>query len=168
MVKAEGENTALVTSTPTGCRRVETYTSADSISNGFVTINPTSALSPNWRIEYDIHNVLSGTYDICAVVLPYSVTGGANTKPNKFSASVIYQNEAGATLRMDLNEDNISDPERVDTISLGTFKVPVCTYGQTESKLSVVLSCSLRGTEARNYQGRMLLDCIYLKPSKEE
>ena len=167
-VKAEGENTALVTSTPTGCRRTYTYTSADSISGGFVTIDPTSSSAVNWKIEYDIHDVLSGTYDICAVVLPYSVTGGANTRPNKFSASVRYQDETGATLQMDLSEDNISDPEHVDTISLGTFKVPVCTYGQAKSKLSVVLSCRLRGQEARNYQGRMLLDCIYLKPSKEE
>lgn len=167
-VKAEGENTALVTSTVTGCRRTYSYPNADSISSGFVTIEPTVSLSPDWRIEYDIHDVLSGTYDICAVVLPYSVTGQPNTRPNKFSASVSYQNEAGITLSMDLNKDNISDPEHVDTISLGTFKVPVCTYGQTESKLSVVLSCYLRPAEARTYQGRMLLDCIYLKPSKEE
>lgn len=167
-LKAEGENEALVRTNPTGMlKRTYSYLTADSISSGWVNITPANR-NANWKIAYDIQNVLSGTYDICAVILPQSVTGDENANPCRFDAAVIYQNETGATLRMDLNKNNLSDPTRVDTVYVGTFKVPVCTYGQTEAKLQVELSCNFMGRDYLNYSGKMLLDCIYLKPSKEE
>lgn len=167
-LKAEGENEALVRTNPTGMlKRTYSYLTADSISSGWVNITPDKR-NANWKIAYDIQNVLSGTYDICAVILPQSVTGDENANPCRFDAAVIYQNETGATLRMDLNKNNLSDPTRVDTVYVGTFKVPVCTYGQTEAKLQVELSCKFTGRDYLNYSGKMLLDCIYLKPSKEE
>lgn len=168
-VKAEGEDEGLTErTTPKDCDPVPSWVNADSVSNGFMRITPKNKNS-NWKITYDIHNVLSGLYDVCAVVLPQSVVPGAeNAKPCKFNARVIYQTESGVPMQTSLNQGNVSDPTRVDTICVGTFKVPVCTYGQTEAKLQVELSIRFMGTDKNNYEREMLLDCIYLKPSKEE
>lgn len=79
------------------------YISADSISgNGYISVNP-QTLYDKYYVTYEIPNVLSGKYDVCAVMLPKTVFNPAYTpetdkkqfRPNKFTAEVYYTGRDG-------------------------------------------------------------------------
>lgn len=142
---------------------------ADSISNdGYMVISPRTTTS-NWTIEFQAPDVLSGTYDICAVVLPRTVYNASdrNTRPCRFTASVVYETEDGRTATYDLGNVVTNDVSRVDTVEIGTFTIPVCSYGQTDAKVSVILECSISVMQTSQYNREMYLDCIYFKPNRE-
>ncbi len=61
----------------------------------------------------------------------------------------------------------MTDPTRVDTVVLAeNFTFPACNYGETNIKYTVKLQCSILARESKNYSREMLLDCIYLRPKK--
>ena len=134
---------------------------------------PRTATS-NWDITFRVNNTLSGAYDICAVVLPKSVSNQVNPdlKPNKFKAYVNYVDEAGEDKTFNCgNVEFSNDPERVDTIVLAeSFHFPACNYDQSDIKVSVRLLCSITTRQTAQYSREMYLDCIYLRPrtSKSE
>ncbi len=166
---SEGESTWLITAekdcTYNGRRQV-----ADSISeNSYLQILPRTNTS-NWSLTFRINNTLSGMYDICAVLLPKSVSNQNNPddRPCKFKAAINYVDLDGKS--QSFNCDNVqflSDPERVDTIVLAeAFQFPACNYDQQDIKVSVTLTCSILARETSRYAREMYLDCIYLRPRK--
>ena len=72
------------------------YLAVDSISEGgYLQILPEKNTS-NWELTYRISNTLSAHYDVCAVVLPRTVTHPDETfKPCKFKAYINYVDEEG-------------------------------------------------------------------------
>ena len=141
----------------------------DSISgNGYVDIVPRNSTS-NWSVTYEIRNTLSGTYDICAVILPKTVANAnsKNTKPNKFTAVLNYVNEYGAKQSITYNTEAVNDGAKVDTVVVGRFTFPVCNYGQQDATVSLQLNCHIRSRET-SYDREMFLDCIYFRPVSEE
>lgn len=70
-------------------------TTADSISHGYLSMTASVASDKYW-VEYEIPGVLSGAYDIYAVLLPKTVdenmdmTFPGNKLPNKFTAEITY------------------------------------------------------------------------------
>lgn len=74
------------------------YTSADSVSGGGYIIVTPQTLYDKYYVTYEIPNVLSGTYDVCLVMLPKTVfnpawkpeTDKKQFRPNKFTAEVFY------------------------------------------------------------------------------
>ena len=144
---------------------------ADSISqNSYLQIVATSRV--NWELTFRLDNVLSGRYDICAIVLPQTVMSPDATKlkPCKFTASVNYVKADGteeAYHCQDTQFENI--PDRVDTIVVAeAFQFPATNYNQSTNKISLTLKCNISTKESSKYSREMLLDCIYLRPRGSE
>jgi len=144
---------------------------ADSISEGaYLDIVPSSSTA-NWNLTYRVNNTLSGTYDICAIVLPMSVVdhNAQNVKPNKFKATINYVDEHGVEQTFNCNNKEFTnDIQRVDTIVLAeSFHFPACNYDQNDIKVSVRLQCNITVRQTSQYERELLLDCIYLRPRND-
>ena len=167
---AEGESTWLITQ-----ERECSYNSrrqvADSISeNAYLQILP-SRNTANWELTFRINNTLAGDYDICAIILPKSITNVAepDLRPCKFRATINYVDEKGNECTYDNDRKQYTtNPERVDTVVLAeAFHFPVCNYDQSDIKVSVRLQCAILARETTAYAREMYLDCIYLRPRKD-
>lgn len=140
----------------------------DSISgNGYVDIVPRTSTS-NWTATFEIRNTLSGTYDICAVILPKTVylANSRDFKQNKFKATLNYVDEQGEARSVDYDTEMTNNPYCVDTVLIGRFTFPVCNYQQPDATVSLQLQCSITNRQT-TYSREMFLDCIYLKPVSE-
>jgi hypothetical protein len=164
---SEGESTWLITNEKdcsyNGRREV-----ADSISeSAYLQILPSKATS-NWEITFRINNTLAGDYDVCAILLPKSVSNqyDPDLRPCKFKAIINYADENGNIQSYNCdNQQFQSDPEKVDTIVLAeAFHFPACNYDQQDIKVSVKLQCSILARETSKFAREMYLDCIYLRP----
>ena len=120
-------------------------------------------------MTFRVDNTLSGTYDICAIILPQTVYNEnlTNLRPCKFRADINYVDEGGNARSFNCNNVQfITDPTRVDTVVLAKdFKFPTCNFDQDNIKVSVQLRCSILARETSMYSREMYLDCIYLRPS---
>lgn len=98
-------------------------TPADSVSNGaYAVFTPASQTDP-YFVEYELPDVLSGTYDVCVVMLPRSVdptlpfsndikpAGVRNQRPAKFKAEISYAGTDGKTYTIDSQKRYNVDPE---------------------------------------------------------
>lgn len=143
---------------------------ADSISeNEYLVISPEKNTS-NWTMTFKLDNILAGTYDICAVILPQTVYDPNKTVllPCKFQVEVNYVDTAGNAQVFDCGKTKFeTNPAIVDTLVLAEdFKFPACNYAQTNTKISLKLKCSILARETPSFSREMLLDCIYLRPKK--
>lgn len=170
-VKAEAEVESLLKEY-SGCSYEATGNVArDSISDGYLTVTASNSQRPNWTVTFDVPNVLSGTYDVCVVTVPRRAVNPNDqiTLPCRFTGAVNYVDESGTKLTQDFEDYCIPKVYEMDTVKVGTFKVPVTSYGQPEANVQVSLTCRLSTTaDRRNYYPSMIIDCIYFKPSKEE
>ena len=142
---------------------------ADSVSgNGYLDIVPKTSTS-NWTATFEVANTLSGTYDLYAVVLPKTVYNvySRDTKPNKFTAVVNYVDENGAKKKTEFMTEVSNNPRQVDSVLIGRVNLPVTSYRQSESIVSVQLKCSITNRQT-TYSREMYLDCLYLKPVDEK
>lgn len=167
-VKTEAEYEAMMTDYK-DCTYSPRFSTADSVSEGYLVI--TSRGNSNWTVEFRVPDVLSGRYDVCAVVLPRTVYNASdrNFRPCKFKGTINYETEDGVRQTEELTSKAVSnDPYRVDTVTIGTFTVPVCSYGQPDAKVSLTLECDISRSEAGRYNREMYLDCLYFKPNREK
>ena len=163
----EGEATWLIIDEKS-CRYERLRQVADSISeNTFLQVLATSGTA-NWELTYRLDNVLSGEYDICAIILPKTVINPDEEKlrPCKFRAVVNYVDEEGKQQSYNCENTQFqTHPERVDTVVLAeAFRFPTTNFNQTTNKVSLTLKCYITARETSNYSREMLLDCIYLRP----
>ncbi len=138
---------------------------ADSVSgNAYLDITPRTSTS-NWQATFEIPNTLSGTYDICAVILPKTVynPNSRDFKPNKFKATLTYMDINGESKKEDYNTEISNNPYVVDTVVIGRFTFPTCNYQQSDVTTTLQLKCSI-GNRQTNFSREMYLDCIYFKP----
>ena len=142
----------------------------------YLDIVPLKSTS-NWDATFKVRNTLSGTYDICLVILPKTVYNiySRDTKPNKFTASLSYTDQNGQWQQLDL--PNPEDPKKgayissgtqVDTLKVGRFTFPVCNYDQDEPTVRLKVTCCIDAREVKTYSREMYLDYIYLKPVGKE
>lgn len=164
-IRTEAESTWLITQ-ERECSYNARRQIADSISSdAYLQILPKTGTS-NWELTFRISNTLAGDYDICAVILPQSVSGLSSIKPCKFKATVNYVDENNVAQSFNCNGTQFqSDPARVDTVVLAeAFHFPTCNFDQNEVKVTVKLQCSILARETSKYSREMYLDCIYLRP----
>ena len=162
----EGEYSYRITAEKS-CRYTSIRQVADSISeNAYLQIIASSGTA-NWELTFRLDNVLSGDYDVCAILLPQTVINkDARLRPCKFKANINYCDVEGKdqTFNCD-NKTFQSNPERVDTVVLAeAFHFPATNYQQSTNKISLTLKCSISALETSRYSREMLLDCIYLRP----
>jgi len=175
------QQSTILTEKDRDCMYYSRSVTADSVSeNGYLEIVPKKT-TDDWSLTIRVDNNLSGTYDICAIILPKSVanTDDPDMRPCKFMASVNYVDASGKEKEYYCVDDEgweefETDPARVDTVVLAkAFAIPTCNYlgnSQHNNKLSITLDCSILPDEQKSYNRRMYLDCIYLRPrtSKSE
>ena len=140
----------------------------DSISeDSYLQIVPSTSTA-NWTITFRLNNNLATDYDVCAVLLPKTVSNANDTdlRPCKFRATIKYADATGKMQEFNCNKTTfVSDPEKVDTIVLAeNFHFPVCNYDQSAIKATVTLTCYISAKETSRYDREMYLDCIYLRP----
>ena len=140
----------------------------DSISeDSYLQIVPSTSTA-NWTITFRLNNNLAADYDVCAVLLPKTVSNANDTdlRPCKFRATIKYADATGKMQEFNCNKTTfVSDPEKVDTIVLAeNFHFPVCNYDQSAIKATVTLTCYISAKETSRYDREMYLDCIYLRP----
>lgn len=166
-VKTETENTNLILDYK-DCTYSYRAATADSISEGYLNILQKSS-SSNWTVNFRVPDVLSGTYDICAVILPKTAANpnSRDFKPNKFKATLTYEDLNGEKKTEVYGTEMKNDPYRVDTVLIGRFDIPVTSYAQTEAKVNLQIECSI-GRRETAYSREMLLDCLYFKPVRKE
>ena len=163
----EGESTWLITSEKS-CRYSAVRQVADSISENALLQIVASSGTANWEITFRLDNVLSGDYDVCAVILPQTAINPKETRlrPCKFKAIVNYADLEGKNQTYDCGNVSFqSNPVKVDTVVLAeAFHFPTSNYGQSTNKISLTLKCNIAPLETSRYSREMLLDCIYLRP----
>lgn len=155
-----------------------TYTSrqldADSISNGYYLDIVPSSNTANWSITFRLPNTLSARYDICAILLPRSITDANADQylPYQFKAELSYLDANGnkKTYAGDKSKFNTNDPLRVDTVVLAKdFEFPVCNrFDTANDNVTLKLTCSMSATENKRYTRPIYIDCIYLRPKMKE
>ena len=123
-------------------------------------------------VAFNLHGVLSGTYDIYVVVVPENMLDKSNNNPkiNQFTADLEYDfDESGNAQTLSSEETFRSDPTKVDTILLfENFTFPYCYSGIPYSvypvlKLNVKFTIRERATVTPNLN----IDCIILKGKDE-
>ena len=166
----EGEEESSVISY-TYCTMTKIDALGDSISSrAFTHIKPSGGNS-NWNVTYKLTNALSTTYDVYVRVLPKSVTGGENKRPCRFTATINYYDEEGKEQHYTFNNGTPinTNPNIVDVVKVGTFKIPTCNYGQGDGgQPSITLTCSIRANENAKYDRNFYLDEIILDPVVKE
>ena len=166
----EGEAESSVISY-TDCTMTKIDALGDSISaRAFTHIKPEKGNS-NWSVTYKLTNALSTTYDVYVRVLPKSVTGGENKRPCRFTATINYYDEEGKEQHYTFNNGTPinTNPNIVDKVKVGTFKIPTCNFGQEGgTHPSITLTCSIRANENAKYDRNFYLDEIILDPVVKE
>ena len=154
-----------------------TYTSrqldADSISNGaYLDIEPSSNTA-NWSVTFRLSSTLSARYDVCAIILPRSITDPNAEKYTscQFKAEVGYIDANGNKKTFNCgNKKFHNDPVRVDTVVLAEdFEFPVCNrYDTANDDITLKLTCQMTASEGKKYTRPIYIDCIYLRPKTKE
>lgn len=137
----------------------------DSISkDGYLDIVQKTSTS-NWNVSFRLANTLSATYDIYVVILPKTVynKNSRDFKPNKFVASLTYQNLDGTKTTVNYDDPISNDPYKVDTVHVGRVTLPTCNYEQQDVTVTLTLTCKMTNRETK-FSREMYLDCVYLKP----
>ncbi len=141
----------------------------------------TSASQP--YIAYNIPNTLAGTYDMYLVTVPLKYGTGIaeadSLKPYKFRVNMFYRTNRATdtnsswptskneTLKnpADGKSDFISDPEKVDTIYLGTKTFTECYRNASNVGVMLQIQSYVTSKELASYSRRILLDRIIFRPS---
>ena len=166
-IYVEGEREANMISNNLCTTNIRQTNNSNISGGGYIDIVPKTS-SSNWTASFEIRNTLSGTYDICVVVLPKTayMANSKDTKPNKFTAVLHYVDEQGEKKTIDYKTELISKGNAIDTLTVGRFTFPVCNYMQQDATVSLDIKCTISNRETK-YSREMFLDCIYLKPVSE-
>ena len=150
---------------------------ADSVSeNSYLDILYDQS-TKDWNITFKLQDILSGTYDVCVILLPLTVYDpSVQLKSTKFTAEINYIDAKGKAvtykcLNKDGKKDFLNDPARVDTLVLAEdFEFPVCNYDQNneKSRISLTLKTAINPSESKKYSREVFLDCIYLRPKESK
>lgn len=86
------------------------------------------------QMDVSLHNVLSTTYNIYVVLAPSEdygkdADGNEFRKPNQLDFTISYCDAKGKLQTKKLNQKVENNPNKVDTVAVGSFTFPVAYYG---------------------------------------
>lgn len=144
--------------------------------DSYMYTRPRSASSQT-TLAYLIPDVLSGKYDIYAVMLPSNIMVADTSNitetavPTKFQATLRYYNSATATSETSKTTQTLqNDINKVDTILLWEdFEFPIAYKGVTNAYPTITLVTNPSRSEILNkrFSNAMYLDKIILKTKEE-
>lgn len=182
----EGEKSASLDSVNANTQRISTYTNIpeklgdepnpyyNAVSgNKYVTIEAAGSL--NTQSVWNVVNVLSNlSYDVYVVVVPAASSTANPTAlqqcPSQFKVTLAYPDETGKEKKTKQSAEFTTDPTKVDSVFVGTFQFPACTWGLSKPEVKVIIDSSVTNKEEREvrYCRTILLDCIVFKPHTDE
>ena len=133
------------------------------------------------EMDFYLHDVLSTTYDIYAVVVPAIVDGSPLPYTLRFDLHYTDANNQPQTGRLDGTtlqtsiakiskvEPFINNTEKVDTLYLGQFTFPICYYG-TDAAPNLKVMSTLNSFSISNktkYDAQIRIANIILRPREE-
>ena len=135
-------------------------------NNSYVEVAPTS--TSNFQILFDVRDVLSNIpYDIYIVALPLTVQDPlAKTLPTDFRVTVKYHDTTGKEVNFPATSAFTPDHTRIDTVHIGTFTFPTCSYSLSEPQVKLLVEGRTSATKVRQGTATktLLMDCIIFKP----
>lgn len=147
-------------------------------SNRFAVISPLGATNP--EVVYYLPELLSNIdYDLYVVMVPAkagdTLVAETQVRPCKFRCSYKYYEQNGkecadSIILMNGEQSYFTtDPEAVDTVFLGTIRVPTCSVGLVEPQATLRFASNLSNRERRDntYTQILRIDCIIVKPHEE-
>lgn len=152
------------------------YTGWGLSQNGFLDVVPTSS-SVNPEIGFNIPNTLSGTYDIYAVMPScyFMYFDEEDMRPYQFRALMVEMQSdgtfpsKGTGTRLRNNETINNNPENlVDTVFIDTYTFGNSYIGRESNGVILKLVSYITSGKTKDFSRRMLVDCILLKPHKDE
>ena len=125
------------------------------------------------EVAFKLPYILSGKYDIFAVILPENISIQDTAKtvlPLKFNATLNYYNGTSELEESKETEDLFSNVEKVDTIPLFTdFQFPVAYKGISGAYPTLKLMVTANSRDLnKKYTNRICVDKIILKAKEEE
>ena len=172
VLRTEAENEDLILKDKVSeCKYFIRTSLGDSISRGkYLDIQAVDEVT-DWEMTFRVDNNLSGTYEVCVVVLPKNITEMTDPEidllPCKFMVDINYVDKDGKKVTDNCDEmefENDYPFEKVDTVKIKTIDFPVCNYGMNDERLTITIKSSVGIFEHNDYNTRMFLDCIYLRP----
>lgn len=166
----------LSTTSPYGIRHTITDGNRNDSVKGVLSNNSYQEFVPynataKPTVAFNLPNVLSGTYDIYAVIVPENMDDPSNTSPrkNKFTATLQYDlSETGRASTISGGKNFESDPSKIDTILLfENFKFPYCYYGISNCYPILSLTTQQSVSERRTVTTTLYIDCFILKGKEE-
>ena len=146
--------------------------------NQFAVILPLGATNP--EVVYYLKDLLSNAdYDIYLVMVPAvagdTLVAETQRRPCKFRCSYKYADQDGKEVKDSVVMMNgeqayfTTNPEVVDTVFLGTVRVPTCSYGLVEPTVTLRIASNLTNRERREntYTQILRIDCIIVKPHEQ-
>lgn len=147
-------------------------------SNRFAVISPLGATNP--EVVYYLPELLSNIdYDLYVVMVPAkagdTLVAETQIRPCKFRCSYKFHEQDGkectdSIILMNGEQSYFTtNPEVVDTVFLGTIRVPTCSVGLIEPQATLRLASNLSNRERRDntYTQILRIDCIIVKPHEE-
>ncbi len=146
--------------------------------NEFAVISPLGATNP--EVVYYLKDMLSNIdYDVYLVMVPAmagdTLVAETQKRPCKFRCSYKYLEQDGKEVK-----DSVimapadrayftTNPEVVDTVFLGTVRVPTCSYALVEPTVTLRIASNLTNRERREntYTQILRIDCIIVKPHEQ-
>ena len=143
--------------------------------NGFLDVVPTSS-SVNPEIGFNIPNTLSGTYDIYAVMpnCYFFYSDSEDTRPYQFRAQMFEMDQTGqfpktGGVRLRNNEVINNNAENMlDTVFIDTYTFQNSYISRESNGVILKLISYITSSKTKEFSRRMLVDCIVLKPHKDE
>ena len=149
--------------------------------NGRIGVYSPSTPTGNPTLTFTVPNVLSAKYRVKVVLVPANFINYRDTVllPNKFNATLKYRDVTGKSKSLVMGKDIISDPTKVDTITLipnkaeegvDYFEFPVNEYllGTGVTPMTELEIKGRVGSRETEFDRVLRIDQIYLEPVTEE
>lgn len=139
----------------------------------FIKAEP-STLSGKPELDIYLNDVRSATYNMYVVMVPACVEDStAKRLPYALRFDLSYTNASGGLQKQTWGSTSapiMTDANKVDTISLGTFTFPICYYGREAApnlKISHTVT-SFTSSNRNKYEQILRVAAIILKPVEQE
>ncbi len=143
------------------------------VSNNYFAILAPSGNS-NYKALLQVMNVLSNVpYDVYVVAVP-AVAGDTLVSddqrvPTKFRCTLSYHDKTGKEVSYKSVDKLTTDPTKVDSVYVGTYTFPTCSYGLDEAQVKLLIEGRVSNSEVnkRTHTKTLRVDCIVFKPHEE-
>lgn len=120
-------------------------------------------------VFFYLPNVLSTTYEILAIIVPADIAKNytGEVKPNKFKATLTYNDANGNKKTLSLGTKFVNDPTIVDWVSLGTVSFPIAYRGIGNYFPNLEIKTNIDAwddDEMATYDRELRIAAIVLKP----